>query len=413
MYALFSLRRLLSPVVLLIAAIFVRESVMGLSTEYQQLLNWMPYVTLGIAMVLCIYYNHARLFTITLVLLLVYYLVCLELQTSLAEVRALFVYSFISVLLPLMLFLFYFIPERGLRNRYGVLIVSVVPALLIIGLVVFNTVSEVMLLASMNDYFSIRPFDNYLLSINASICYFVTLLAGIYSLYKINSEYIAALLSVLLFVFITLAYFDLQNISVVMFSVVGISLILSLMHGAYDMAYRDDLTGLLGRRALNERLKGLGKRYVIAMIDVDHFKKFNDTHGHDIGDEVLKMVARHIAAVKGGGTAYRYGGEEFCVIFAGKDIECCMPYLEAIHSDIETHSMTLRDSEHRSKSSKSVKVRRGRRSKTRDNKTVSVTISIGIAEPNGKYIKVNEVLKAADTALYKAKQNGRNCLAII
>lgn len=413
MYALYSLRRLFLPVVLLITALFVRESVAGLSTEYQQLLYWMPYVALGIAMLLCIYYNHARLFTITLVLLLVYYLVCMELQTTLAEVRAFFVYSFISVSLPLILLLFYFIPERGLRNRYGALIVSVVPVSLIIAVVVFNAVPEATLMVAMNDYFSIRPFNGYLLSVNASVCYVVTLLAGLYRLYKINSEYIAALLSVLLFVFVTLAYFNLQNISIVMFSVVGVSLILSQMHGAYEMAYRDDLTGLLGRRSLNERLKGLGKRYVLAMIDVDHFKKFNDTHGHDIGDEVLKMVARHIAAVKGGGTAYRYGGEEFCIVFTGKDIEYCMPFLETVHANIEAHRMILRDTEHRSKSSKSAKARRGRRSKSRGDKTVSVTISIGIAEPNDKYRKVNKVLKAADTALYMAKQRGRNCIATI
>ena len=47
------------------------------------------------------------------------------------------------------------------------------------------------------------------------------------------------------------------------------------------------------------------------MMDVDHFKKFNDTYGHDIGDDVLKMVGMQINTIKGGGTAYRYGGEEF------------------------------------------------------------------------------------------------------
>ena len=58
------------------------------------------------------------------------------------------------------------------------------------------------------------------------------------------------------------------------------------------MAFRDELTGLPGRRALNERLQRLPRQYVLAMTDVDHFKKFNDTHGHDVGDEVLKLVAQ-------------------------------------------------------------------------------------------------------------------------
>ncbi len=406
------LRRLFPSVVLIFIAIFIREPAIGLNSEYQQLLNWLPYVTLGISMVLCVNYNHARLFTISLALLLVYYFVQFELQISLNEFRAFFIYTSISILLPLILFLFVFLPERGLRNRYGILIVSVVPVLFIISLVIFKIVSDATLTMTMNEYFSIRPFDNYLLSINASLIYFSAFIVGLYKLCKTDNEYFAALLAVLSFSYITLTYFNLEKISDVMFGFAGISLIISLMRGAHEMAYRDDLTGLLGRRALNERLKGLGKPYVIAMADVDHFKKFNDTHGHDIGDEVLKMVARSIAAVKGGGTAYRYGGEEFCIIFSGKDIEHSKPFLEAVRVDIEAYRMTVRDVEHRLKSKENAKERRGRRGKNRSGKTVSVTISIGIAQANDKYIKADDVIKAADMALYKAKNNGRNCLAV-
>jgi diguanylate cyclase (GGDEF)-like protein len=407
------LRRLFPSVVLLLIAVFIRESSIDLSPEYQQLLNWVPYATLGIAMVLCVNYNHARLFTTSLSLLLIYYFIQSELQVSLNEYRAFFIYTSISTLLPTTLLLFFFIPERGLRNRYGVLIASVVPALFIICFVIFKMVSEATLIMTINEYFSIRPFDNYLLSTNASLIYFFAFVAGLYQLCKTDNEYSSALLSILLFSFITLACFNLEKISVVMFAFVGISLIVSLMRDAHEMAYRDDLTGLPGRRALNERLKGLIKPYVIAMADVDHFKNFNDTYGHDIGDEVLKIVARSLAAVKGGGTAYRYGGEEFCIVFSGRDIEYSKPFLEAVRADIEAYRMALRDVEHRSKSKENAKERRGRRSKDRGGKTVSVTISIGIAQPDDRYIKVDDVLKAADTALYEAKNNGRNCLATI
>jgi diguanylate cyclase (GGDEF)-like protein len=405
------LRRLFPSIILLLIAIFIRESTISLNSEYQQLLNWVPYATLGIAMLLCVNYNHARLFAVSLALLFVYYFIQSELQVSLNEFRALFIYTSISILLPATLLLFFFLPERGLRNRYGILVISIVPVLLMISIIIFKTVPEMTLIMTMNKYFSIHPFDKYLLSINASLICFLAFIAGLYQLCKTDNEYYAALISSLLFIFIILAYFDLQKISVVMFSFAGISLIVSLMRGAHDMAYRDDLTGLLGRRALNERLKGLGKFYVIAMADVDHFKNFNDTHGHDIGDEVLKMVARNIAAVKGGGTAYRYGGEEFCIIFSGKDIEYSKPFLEVVREDIEAYRMTVRDAEHRSKSKENAKKRRGRRGKDRGGKIVSVTISIGIAQANDKYIKADEVLKTADTALYKAKKNGRNCLA--
>jgi len=75
---------------------------------------------------------------------------------------------------------------------------------------------------------------------------------------------------------------------------------------------------LPSRRALIERLPSLGRRYTVAMVDVDHFKNFNDTYGHDAGDQVLRMVASRLGEVSGGGTAFRYGGEEFTILFPGK-----------------------------------------------------------------------------------------------
>jgi diguanylate cyclase (GGDEF)-like protein len=177
------------------------------------------------------------------------------------------------------------------------------------------------------------------------------------------------------------------------------------------MAYRDELTGLLGRRALNDRLKGLGKQYVIAMTDVDHFKKFNDTYGHNIGDDVLKMVGKSIENIQGGGIAYRYGGEEFCILFPGKSLYECKPFLEVIRESVENYKMAVRNIKSRPKSMKTALEWRGRRRRNR-NKTVSVTISIGAAERNRKYSSPDSVLKAADTALYEAKKKGRNRLII-
>jgi diguanylate cyclase (GGDEF)-like protein len=405
------LRRLLPVVALISVAIFIREPAIGLNPEQQKLLSWMPYVTLGIAMFLCVNYNRARLFTVSLALIITYYFIQTELQTSLNEFRTFFIYTSLSLLLPLLLFFFLFLQERGLKNRYGVLTISIIPLFFIIAFSIFKMVPEATLLRYLINYFQTYLFESYLLSINATILYSLVFIIGLYRLCKSNDEYFAALISALVFSFITLAYFGLEKISVVMLSFVGLSLIMSLLRGAHDMAYRDDLTGLLGRRALNERLKGLGKRYVLAMADVDHFKNFNDTHGHDIGDEVLKMVARNIATVKGGGTAYRYGGEEFCIVFSGKDIEYSKPYLEEVRKGIETYKMQIRDAEHRTKSKDNAKQKRGRRKKERAGRTVSVTISIGVSAPNEKHVKVDEVLKAADTALYKAKQNGRNCVA--
>ena len=178
-------------------------------------------------------------------------------------------------------------------------------------------------------------------------------------------------------------------------------------HEAYQMAFRDELTGLPGRRALNERMQRLGRNYVLAMGDVDHFKKFNDTHGHDVGDQVLRLVASKLSKItSGGGKAYRYGGEEFAIVFASKSLEECLPHLDAIREVIANYEIQLRNPDNRPKDDQQGRQRRGAAAAT----SVAVTISIGVAERLVEHRTPEEVLKAADQALYAAKGAGRNCV---
>jgi len=140
------------------------------------------------------------------------------------------------------------------------------------------------------------------------------------------------------------------------------------------------------------------------MLDVDHFKSFNDTYGHDIGDQVLKLVASHIANVGGGGLAYRYGGEEFTVLFPGQGLSEALPYLEALRGEIEAYRMALRGGDRPRKPKGSGRQRGGWRGKD----TVSVTVSIGVAERNDRLATPQAVIEAADRALFRAKEKGRN-----
>ena len=140
------------------------------------------------------------------------------------------------------------------------------------------------------------------------------------------------------------------------------------------------------------------------MADVDHFKKFNDTYGHDLGDQVLKMVAVQIGGVGGGGKAFRYGGEEFTVLFPGKEAGEALPYLERLREEIDSYRLARRGVE-RPKKAQGNKRQRG---SWRDKDSVSVTISIGVAERNDRLVTPQAVLDAADRALYRAKEKGRN-----
>ena len=200
--------------------------------------------------------------------------------------------------------------------------------------------------------------------------------------------------------------FILPNALNVMSSQVMLIVVAAVAHEAYQMAFRDELTGLPGRRALNERLQRLGRSYVIAMADVDHFKKFNDSHGHDVGDQVLRLVAAQLRKIGGGGKAYRYGGEEFTLVFPGKTLEECLPHLEVIRQAIEAYRIQLRDKQQRPQDDKQGRARRAGGTAQQ----VSVTVSMGVAERGLQQRSPEEVLKAADQALYNAKGAGRNCV---
>jgi GGDEF domain-containing protein len=180
------------------------------------------------------------------------------------------------------------------------------------------------------------------------------------------------------------------------------------------MAYHDELTGLPGRRAFNELLLGLDDQYAIAVVDIDHFKRFNDTYGHETGDEVLRMVATRLAAVSGGGRAFRCGGEEFAIVFPQKSATDAFEHLEALRQTISSSAFKVRGQLDRRKMPRTAEDRRqsarkkSRKAHSLGTGEVAVTVSIGVAEPSTRNRKVDQVIAAADKALYHAKEGGRN-----
>lgn len=161
----------------------------------------------------------------------------------------------------------------------------------------------------------------------------------------------------------------------------------------HKAALTDALTGLPNRRYLIERL---GQEWAEAtrhdrplaclMLDVDHFKRFNDTHGHDIGDEVLRNTAIVLRkSCRGYDVLCRYGGEEFVVVCPGADLDAAHKIAERVRAAIETNTVT-----------------------TGNGLRLRVTISIGVAANSGNVPDADALVKAADDALYTAKDAGRN-----
>ncbi len=176
----------------------------------------------------------------------------------------------------------------------------------------------------------------------------------------------------------------------------------------HHLAKTDGLTGLYNRRAFDEYLlksvvmaQSNSRPLSLVLLDIDHFKKFNDTYGHRIGDQALTTVAtimKHF--VKSfqleDNTSFfpaRYGGEEFVLVIPGSGPEEAGDYAEKLRKRIESYNFLIRNS-----NGKIVK------------ESIRITASMGVAgiSPTETASSVEELIDAADRALYEAKTNGRN-----
>jgi diguanylate cyclase (GGDEF)-like protein len=159
-----------------------------------------------------------------------------------------------------------------------------------------------------------------------------------------------------------------------------------------QLAQKDGLTGLANRRAFNEELTKATKRQdrqggslALLLLDIDHFKKLNDSYGHPAGDAALRMVAetlRHV--VREGDTAARYGGEEFAVILPGNDESGALQLAERLRSALQKQRVAF------------------------EGARIQMTASFGVAVWPAAGRELEPLLAAADRALYAAKEGGRN-----
>lgn len=161
-----------------------------------------------------------------------------------------------------------------------------------------------------------------------------------------------------------------------------------------EMAVTDSLTGLHNRRYFDMHLEGLLEKAVdrskpvsVFMCDIDHFKLVNDTHGHDVGDEVIREFARRLRKnIRNVDLACRYGGEEFVVAMPATEIAVARLVAERVRQEVAGHPFIVRGGAEQ----------------------IAITVSVGVSAFEGRTDTPENLLKRADVALYNAKRGGRN-----
>lgn len=365
-------------------------------TPWLSLIDILLPITLIITAVFSAYFNHSRITLITTVFLLFYLSENFPLPWSgwLTHNETWFILSCLFLLAGLS-----FIKDRALISVHGLhrAFLFTLFALLAYAWQYFDAwVISTSMNGNLGSFQFITPWLHYLLF--AVPAAFISIIL-LWKSFRKASSFTAALFITCLF-FIAEYYHYIDFPWQVSYLIFALYYLLVVIVESYFLAYRDDLTGLPSRRALNQLALSLGRKYSVAMLDIDHFKKFNDTYGHDVGDQVLKLVAARIGEVKGGGKAFRYGGEEFTIVFPRKNIDQVLESLESVRQTIADYTVTIRNPDRSNK-----KARKSKKSNTL--KKVSVTISIGVANREAK-TSFEEVLKGADKALYRAKGKGRN-----
>ena len=389
-------RPLALSVFALIVAFLLSHYVIRLPSRLADFLPLLPYVVSSIATVLALSFHRSRIALLILLLVFSYWL----LRTYASTTWFAAFLPLLAILWPVNILFFVLYKERGLLTastiiRLGVVVVQ---TLIVIGFIRYGGVTGAQLghvwLPELS--ISASPFGQFsqLLALIAIIISYVLAV-------KKESWLESGIVAVLALAIAVLHFKTTGTENILLFSMMPLVLGLVILFDSYRMAYLDELTGLPGRRALQEHLGRLSGVYTLAMLDVDHFKKFNDTYGHDIGDQVLRFVAGKMRKVGGGGKAYRYGGEEFTFIFAGKGLDAAWAHLEAVREDIADSRFAIRG---KGRPKELVEEKRGHKAA---DKYVGITASCGVCT-RADGAGFDEVMAQADQALYRAKEAGRN-----
>lgn len=390
------MRKLLTgliPFAVILLAWFTASKAGSFNDAVNSVMLVIPFVIAVLALFMSIWYKNSRFFFLTVFMLLSSIILKIAVAKEAMLVEAV---TAISILIPINMVWLAFISERGIITCYGA------NKALLIGIQLAWVLVSVLGKSEDPAGGLLNPDQAMRLPAPAIILYVIAI-GFLLINYILKGQYIfVVFISILITTYISLHFAHRPVIHAIFTSSVFIMVVSALFEVSYSLAFYDTLTGVLSRRAFDQELDKLGRQYCIAMVDIDHFKRVNDTYGHDIGDEVLKMVASILSRISYRVRTFRYGGEEFAIIFQGQRISEVMAVLERVRLAVEQRSFIIR-SENRPKK-KPEKITGSSKGRGK----INITVSIGVAQKTESLKTPLEVVKKADEALYRAKTGGRN-----
>lgn len=374
---------------------------------FQDILPYLPFVIFIIGMALSWIFHHSREFNLFLLFFVIYIALNKYIWDTELKVDSQLAYLLLVALIPINYLLNFLLKERGILNQYGVRrFVILAVQLYCIAWVLEHPYPPLKELLTLSNFkFSI--FNVTAISQPLLITIVITGIVIFIRLLQTSSTLVSGIFFSFIAIITAVHFYQQSQLAIIFILLASLLIIISITINAYSLAYLDELTNLPSRRALTQNISTLGKYYSIAMVDVDHFKKFNDKYGHDIGDQVLKKLASQLRQVRGG-KAFRYGGEEFTLIFPNKNFHEARIICNELCKNVEKNPFMLRNK----KRPKTITPGQKSVRKQREAKPLTITISIGLAERSQELLSADEVMKQADKALYKAKKNGRNQVVV-
>ena len=392
------------PIVLLGLAISGMNSIIQMTESNWGIAANLPYILLGCALLFCYSFKQGRESMVCLSMLVAYFIIQHRLQIPGNSDTVLIELTMLATLLPISFLAVYLFRKDGANSKAMFVYVFMLVTFLLWSYITLKFQINGQVEGWTNGILFIVPSISKLPFILVLYCIGIVGVLGI--LVLVTNKIIHAMTySAMALASITFIFFDVQYIASTMFTLAGLLMIVYSTMASHHLAFTDSLTQIPSRRALDLDFKDLDGKYTIVMLDVDRFKNFNDTYGHEAGDDVLKLVAALLMKTRGGAKVYRFGGEEFTILFKGKYSEDCLKQVEEVHKLIANYKMVLRDSASRLDDHKQGKMKRGNEKSKRT--SVSVTVSIGVADSRNA-LDPEDVLSFADEALYQAKDSGRN-----